>query len=401
MPDPFHSHPIVIVGTGPAGLMAAHVLQLAGNQVILVEKRKSSGRKLLVAGSSGLNITFDCPLPAFINNYSAPTGRMERVLNHFTPMNWLQFIEGLGIRTFKGTSRRYFIEGMKAATLLRKWVEVIERSGGIFEFQEELEDFEIDTETQLIRLSFSSGEQKVAQAVCLSMGGGSWEKDEVPLRWPRIFERKGIGFTPFQSSNCGFQVEWPIRFLQEAEGQPIKNVVLTSSRGARHGELVITQYGVEGTPVYFAGEVGIVNLDLKPDLTEDQIRKKLTASRENLSPIRRVKKNLNLSPAALALIFHMTPQVILGDLEMLIQRLKKFPLHLKNRQPLSEAISSSGGVHWDELTDGLMLKKFPGVFLAGEMIDWDAPTGGFLIQGCVSMGHWVGHSISTYLKKKS
>lgn len=401
MPDSFHSPPIVIVGTGPAGLMAAHVLQLAGNQVILVEKRKSSGRKLLVAGSTGLNITFDSPLPAFIRNYSAPLGRMERILNHFTPVNWLQFIEGLGFRTFKGTSRRYFIEGMKAAAFLRKWVEEIESAGGVFEFQRELEDFEVDPESQLIRLSFTGGDQQVARAVCLCLGGGSWEKDEVPLRWPKIFERKGIGYTPFQSSNCGFQVEWPSQLLQEVEGQPIKNVVLTSSRGVRHGELVITEYGVEGTPVYFAGQVGLVHLDLKPDLTEDQIRKKLTATRENLSPIRRVKKNLNLSPAALALVFHMTPQTILGDLEKLIQQLKKFPLHLKDRQPLAEAISSSGGVHWDELTDALMLKKYPGVFLAGEMIDWDAPTGGFLIQGCVSMGHWVGSSVSNYLKEKS
>lgn len=393
------SLPIVVIGTGPAGLMASSVIAAAGKKVIVAEKRKSFGRKLLVAGSSGLNITFDCPLPEFIANYSAPRERIEPILKAFTPANWLAFIEKLGIGTFKGTSRRYFIEGMKAPALLKRWVSSIEASGGVFQFQKELESFEVDPVQRTVRVSFSGGQEIQAQAVCICLGGGSWEKDEVPLRWPSLFERMKIGFTPFQSSNCGFQVKWPAEFLEEAEGKPIKNVVLSSSRGARQGELVITGYGIEGTPVYFAGEVGTVFLDLKPDLTLEQIEKKLMSPKENLSPIRRVKKYLNLSPAALALIFHLTPKETLNHFRSLIHQIKKFPLQLNSRQPLEEAISSSGGVHWDELNDSLMLKKYPGVFLAGEMLDWDAPTGGFLIQGCVSLGHWAGKELLNYLNE--
>lgn len=323
---------------------------------------------------------------------------MEPILREFTPKDWLGLIESLGVKTFLGTSRRYFIEGMKAPALLRKWVQAIEDQGAVFEFQRELEDFEFDDQLRAVRVKFSGGKEIQARALCLCLGGGSWEKDEKPLRWLKIFERKGIQIHPFQSSNCGFQVEWPARLLEEAEGQPIKNLVLSSSRGSRAGEVVITKYGIEGTPVYFAGDVGKVYLDLKPNLSVQDILKKLSASQENLSPIRRIKKFLNLSPAALALVYHLSPPTVLNDLEALVARVKHFPLDLKSRQPLEEAISSSGGVSWDELTETLMLKHYPGVFVAGEMLDWDAPTGGFLIQGCVSLGHWAGKSILDYLK---
>jgi uncharacterized flavoprotein (TIGR03862 family) len=393
--------PVVIVGTGPAGLMAAHAVAARGHRVVILEKRKGSGRKLLVAGSSGLNITYDAPLREFVKNYSAPSGRMEAVLQAFSPDSWLKFIASLGVGTFKGTSRRYFVDGMKASVLLRSWCAAIEQMGGSFLHQRELTDFHTDPGTGAVCLKLGNGEEVLGKAACLTLGGGSWEKEEKPLRWPEIFRRKGLGIRDFQASNCGFQVEWPPALLKEAEGQAVKNVILRSSRGSRSGELVITRYGIEGTPVYFAGEVGTVHLDLKPDLTAESIRAKLLSSKENLSPVRRVKKNLNLSDAALALIFHLTPKAILGDLELLIHRLKEFPLELKARQPLEEAISSSGGVAWQELTDSFMLKKHPGIFLAGEMIDWDAPTGGFLIQGCVSQGYAAGQGLLKYLEVRT
>src|SRR5262249_10253097 len=159
---------------------------------------------------------------------------------------------------------------------------------------------------------------------------------------------------------------------------PVKNVVLSSSRGQRAGDLVITKYGVEGTPVYFAGEVERVFLDLKPDLSEEQMLRKMSLVKENLSPLRRVKRYLKLGEGALALLYHLTPEAEAQDLRKLVARIKRFPLDLLERQPLAEAISSSGGISWDELDEKLMLRRFPGVFVAGEMIDWDAPTGGFL-----------------------
>jgi uncharacterized flavoprotein (TIGR03862 family) len=393
--------PVIIVGTGPAGLMAAHVVASHGHSVLIVEKRKGSGRKLLVAGSSGLNITFDAPVSEFAKFYTAPIGKMEMALKAFPPASWLEFIEGLGIGTFKGTSRRYFVEGMKASHLLRNWCSAIEKKGGVFFHQRELTGFRSEPATGEVVLTFGEGTEIRAKAACLCLGGGSWEKDENPLRWPEIFKKMGIAFREFRSSNCGFQVAWPEALLQEAEGQALKNVVLSSSRGSRSGELVITRYGLEGTPVYFAGEVETVHLDLKPDMSAEAIKSKLQSTRENLSPIRRVKKLLNLSEGALALIFHLTPKAMLGNLDDLVCRLKKFPIELKARQPLEEAISSSGGVEWSEVTDSLMLKKAPGIFLAGEMLDWDAPTGGFLIQGSVSQGFVAGMALVEYLNSES
>jgi hypothetical protein len=390
MGEPLEKKPVVaVVGSGPAGLMAAFVAAKQGCEVHLFEKRRGAGRKLLIAGSSGLNITYDCPLEEFVTHYSGPRSRFQTFLQEFSPAQWIEFIEALGIPTFKGTSRRYFVEGMKASHLLRAWVDALQKQGTTIHFDHELRDFQCISNGR-VRLDFAAGSSFQADAVCLSFGGGSYEEQEVPLRWPEVFKRKGLVFHPFEASNVGFQVDWPAALLTEAEGKPIKNVVLSSSRASRSGDLVITRYGVEGTPVYFAGEVGTVYLDLKPDLSPEKLLSKLTMTKENLSPMRRVKRFLNLSEGALALIFHLTPKERLGDLSALVAALKKFPLQLLARQPLAEAISSSGGLSWAGVSEQLELVGFPGVFVAGEMLDWDAPTGGFLIQGCVSQGFVAG-----------
>ncbi|MGK5082097.1 TIGR03862 family flavoprotein [Bdellovibrionota bacterium FG-1] len=392
-----------IVGTGPAGLMAAYEVAQAGYSVVLFEKRRGPGRKLLIAGSSGLNVTYDAPGAEFAAHYGVQRERFLKIFSVFSPQQWLAFIEHLGIKTFKGTSRRYFVEGLKASSLLRAWLDELSALGARLELGHECSGFEDSSDG--VRLYFDdpekSGDAQAVfdfDAVCFCLGGGSYEPDENPLRWPRFFREKGLGFQDFEASNVGFQVDWPPALLKEVEGKPIKNVVLSSSRGQRSGDLVITHYGVEGTPVYFAGEVGTVYLDLKPDLSEAQIRAKLLLCRENLSPIRRIKRFLNLGEGALALLFHLTPSAVLSDLNAMMDLVKRFPLPLRQRQPLSEAISSSGGLKWDGLDETFMLRAYPGVFVAGEMLDWDAPTGGFLIQGCVSQGAVAGQGIVAYLK---
>ena len=389
---------VAIVGSGPAGLMVAEVLAAQGYAVRVYEKKPGLGRKILIAGSSGLNVSYDAPLHEFIKNYgNLESERWKSLLGQFTPEDWVNQIKSLRLDVFRGTSRRYFIQGMKGSGLLKNWVESLKNRGVEFHLNEECVGFAASTDGIQLNFANKSSEEFTAVAFCL--GGGSWEKAEKPLRWPAFFKSQGIGFREFHSANAGFRVDWPPGLIAEAEGLPVKGIVFRSAKGQRAGELMITAYGLEGTPVYSLGETGDVWLDLKPTLSHEEILVKLTVARENLAPLRRVKKYLNLSPAAQALLFHLTPPDVLADLPGLIRHLKHFPLRLGERQPLEEAISSAGGVLWPELDESLMLKKFPGVFLAGEMIDWDAPTGGFLIQGCVSQGACAGKGILHFLKK--
>ncbi len=393
------SQSIAIIGTGPAALMTADVLSQSTHRVSIFEKRKGLGRKLLIAGSSGLNITNDLPVEEFKRHYSGPPELWNQVLGGFSPQDWIQFIETLGSPTFKGTSGRYFVQDMKASGLLQKWKQRLDQRKVEFYFDHECVDFETSHTSPRITLSFEGGKKMQFDAVYFALGGGSYEPKEDPLRWPALFIRKEIDFSPFTPSNVGFRVDWKANFLKEAEGLPIKNIELSSPRGVRRGEIVITNYGMEGTPVYFVGQTGEVRLDLKPDLSIGQMIAKCRSVRENLSPIRRVKRQLNLSEAALALLFHEAPQSCLGDLEKLCQLIKSFPLLFIGKQPLVEAISSAGGINLNEINTKFMLKKFPGIFIGGEMLDWDAPTGGFLIQGCVSQGFAVGSSILSYLQE--
>ncbi|MEO5968328.1 MAG: TIGR03862 family flavoprotein [Bdellovibrionia bacterium] len=392
---------VAVIGSGPAALMAADVISGAGHQVTVFEKKKGPGRKLLIAGSSGLNITNSLPHSEFLKNYTGPPEIWKSLLADFSPQNWIGFIESLGLSTFEGTSGRYFVKEMKASKLLRAWIERLNGRGVEFLYSHELSGFNRDTGADnppsKWQLNFSTGSPGTFDAICFCLGGGSYEPNEVPLRWPNAFISKNIGFDPFIPSNVGYQVEWSDKFLTECEGQPLKNVRLISSRGSRLGDVIVTRYGLEGTPVYFVGQPGVVRIDLKPDLSVEQILSKCRSVKENLSPMRRIKKQLSLCPASLGLLFHFTPKNVADDLNRLVSHLKNFPLQFLGSQSLDEAISSAGGLHMTELTADLMLIKYPGVFAAGEMLNWDAPTGGFLIQACVSQGYRAGQGILRYL----
>lgn len=359
--------------------MAATVLAEAGAKVSIFEKRRAPGWKILVAGSSGLNVTNALPLPEFSSHYEPqvfPSGlTWTEILKSFPPEAWIQFIEKLGMRTFKGSGGRWFVEDMKAARFLAAWTQRLESLGVVFRFDQELTDFFQD------QLAFASGEKVNFQHVIFALGGGSWEKKEIPLRWPEVFRAKGVAFEDFTASNAGYHVNWPAAFVQEAEGRPIKNMVLTTAKGRRVGELVVTHYGLEGTPVYAVGVSGPASLDLKPDLSVEEVQSRLESVRENLSPARRVKRALGLCPVSQALVFHLCRETTPVTLAAWI---KAVPIPLGPSRPLSEAISSRGGFSLSEVTAEFELKKFPRHYAVGEMLDWDAPTGGFLIQACVS-----------------
>jgi uncharacterized flavoprotein (TIGR03862 family) len=383
---------IAVIGSGPAGLMAADGLASAGHAVTLFEKRKGLSWKLYIAGGSGLNISNSLPLDSFAKHYTGPAAHWHDCLQAFGPQAWLQFIEEkLGIGTFLGTSQRYFVETMHAALLVRNWKRRLEGLGVTITLNTAITDFRQDEAGW--ELWSEEQSQGTFDALVFALGGGSYEK-EGGLSWPTMFTNKGLVFKPFEPSNTGFEVAWPAAFLQEAEGEPVKNIRLSSSRGERKGDLVITQYGLEGTPIYFVGMKGLVHLDLKPDLTLEQIIQRLQKTRENLSPMRRAQKLLQLNKGSRALLFHMAPADAIRDVPGLAQLIKKFPLHLEQPRPLSESISASGGLGWENFDDKLMLKSLPGVYCAGEMIDWDAPTGGFLIQACIAQGHWISRQLS-------
>jgi len=388
---------IAVVGSGPAGLMAATVVARAGHRVRLFEKRPAAGRKLLIAGRSGLNVSADLGLAEMIAHYT-PADRMRPWLQGFPPEAWLRFLGDLGVRTFRGTSRRWFVEGMKAPPLLTAWLEELRRLGVERAHGQEWIGFAADPAAAVggVDLRFADAPSFRCDACVLCLGGGSWESEGV--RWPDNLQAHGLEVTPLRPSNVGFAVDWPAPLLAEAEGQPVKNVTLRSARGERTGDLVITAYGLEGTPLYFVGHVGPVHLDLKPDLDMEGVRRRLLSCRENLSPMRRIQRTMKLGRGALALLYHASPRDAMSDVDAVAALIKAFPLHLLRTQPLAEAISSAGGLAWSELDDALMLRRFPGLFAAGEMIDWDAPTGGFLIQGCVSQGHAAGMGVARYVE---
>ena len=398
---------VAVVGSGPTALMAADVLSDTGAiGVTVFDKRAGLGRKLLIAGSSGLNITNSLPLEEFISHYTGPREFWDRSVRKFTPQAWIHFIENdLGISTFEGTSGRFFVENMKAAELLRAWRKRLTDRKVRFELGQEMVGFSARADGRC-ELSFAQSAPASFDAVLFALGGGSYETEEKPLRWPEIFQKKNLQFQPFRPSNVGYELAWTPKFLEEAEGKPIKGMSLRTAKGRRQGEIVVTRYGLEGTPVYFVGQTGPAWIDFRPDQSTDSLAARLQEIKENLSPLRRIKKLLHLDEAALALLYHFDSS---GRLKApaptshegwgeIAQLLKNFPIELKDSRPLDESISSSGGLDLSELTEDFMLRKFPGFFAAGEMLDWDVPTGGFLIQGCVAQGAAAGQGILKQLK---
>lgn len=391
MPNSSAKH-IAIVGSGPAALMTASVCAAYGLKVSVFEKNKGPGRKLLIAGGSGLNISNSLPIHAFAAEYSGDGIDWRNLLRQFSPSDWLAFLNNLGLETFEGTSGRYFVREMKASGLLRAWIGDLESKGVALHYGHELTDF-TKADRERLTLHFTGGQSVTVDAAVLALGGASWLAENETLSWPQMFAAKGIAVMPFTAANCGFEVAWKKEFLAEAAHQPLKNAVFTSSAGSKKGDLLVTEYGLEGTPVYTCGRSETCYIDLKSDLTAGQIEQKLNSVRENLSPLRRAKKLLGLSPTALALLYHHGPDGGLQTNAQLAQLVKNFPVALLRPRPLSEAISSAGGIALSEITAEFALKKFPKIYTIGEMLDWSAPTGGFLIQACVSQGHAAGNAL--------
>ncbi|MCB1096243.1 MAG: TIGR03862 family flavoprotein [Verrucomicrobiae bacterium] len=398
---------IAIVGGGPAGLRAAEVAAAGGATVTVYDAMPSVGRKFLVAGKSGLNLTNAEPLSPFLDRYTTPglaAADWRLLVERFDNRALRDWAADLGFSTRESAGGKVFPEPMKAAPLLRAWVRRLRELGVHFALRRQLTA--IGDGPELTFWTAESFEIVRPGAVVLALGGGSWPRTGSTGSWQRLLKDHGIAVSPLQAANSGWESPWPEALLSDSEGLPLKNVSVRvggHSASSAYGDLVITRYGLEGAPIYRLGpELRtsalpiVVTLDLKPDLTAETVATRLASVQRNY--VREASRRLKLSPAATALLKHLPDIGPWTSPVDLARTVKACPILLTGPRPLAEAISSAGGVPWTELTSSMMLKKLPGVFVAGEMIDWDAPTGGYLLQACFTTGTHAGREAVEYIR---
>lgn len=388
----------VVIGGGPAGLMAAEALSQAGIRVQVYDAMPSLGRKFLLAGRGGLNLTHSEPLEKFATRYSHP--RAASWLQTFSPQQIREWAQGLGVETFVGSSGRVFPTEMKAAPLLRSWVRRL-RAGGV-DFQPRWR-WEGWTASGELLFSTPDGERLLeAQALVLALGGGSWPKLGSNGAWVPWLQARGLSVAGLQPSNCGFEVSWSEIFRERFGGAALKSVEIEG----RRGECVVTQYGLEGSLLYpfspgWRDEIGrsgsaLVKLDLLPGQSLEKLTALLSRPRGSHSTAKHLAR-AGLEGVKAGLVREVLKD--LSDPAAVADCAKNLPLRLTAPRPLEEAISSAGGVCFEELSEELMLRRLPGVFCCGEMLDWEAPTGGYLLTACLASGLVAGRGAAAYLNQ--
>lgn len=389
---------IVIIGGGPAGLRAAEVARANGARVVVCDSQRSVGRKFLLAGRGGLNLTHGEPVENFPARYGDEPERWQELLTEFGPDDLRAWAADLGVETYVGTSERVFPHGQKAAGLLRAWLKRLRTSGVEFRVGARLTNFARTDDGWRVEFeSATGGFSLTADAIVLALGGASRPETGSDGTWSDILASHGVNVAPWAPANCGWEVDWPAALLKQAEGLPLKNLTVRAGDQSVSGELLITRHGLEGGAIYQLGRKlramrqPCLVIDFKPQLSVETMRKRAIGLGAAPDWFRAWK----LSVAAIAMLQTVQPNDT-NDCEQLIARVKNFVLPLIGPRPIAEAISSAGGVRWRELDDNLMLPKLPGIFVAGEMIDWEAPTGGYLLQGCFSTGTRVGRAAARY-----
>jgi uncharacterized flavoprotein (TIGR03862 family) len=415
MPDPSQTQfQAAVIGAGPAGLMAAEVLAQGGVSVHLYESKPSAGRKLLVAGSSGLNLTRAEPFDVFLSRYGSQSQNLKPLLVAFGADQLIDWVHHLGIETFVGSSARVFPKEMLAASFLHTWLERLKALGVHFHYEHTWQGW---TENNGLRFHSPQGEiTDKADAVILALGGASWPQLGSTGEWAAILKHHGVSLAPFQPANCGFEVHWSDFFRSRFAGQPLKTVSLnfTDSFGrsfTQQGEFVITEHGVEGSLIYAAGALlrdeitangkAVFYLDLMPDWPYEKLVERLLRPRGTRSMASHLEKSVGIKGVKSALLWEFLPRDMFQQSEQLAKAIKALPIPLTAPRPIAEAISTAGGVLFSELNQDLMLRNLPGVFCAGEMLDWEAPTGGYLLTACFSSGHAAGLSALDWLNNKS
>jgi len=407
---PANTH-VAIIGGGPAGLMAAEVLSQAGIRVDVFDGMPSVGRKFLLAGVGGVNITHSEAYPAFLSRYAARAPQIAPLLRAFDADALCQWIHQLGIETFIGSSGRVFPTDMKAAPLLRAWLKRLRDSGVVIHTRHRWLGWDANG---AMRIDSPEGEISVnPDATLLALGGGSWSRLGSDGAWMLPLEQRGVDLAPLQPSNCGFEVQaWSELMVSKFAGAPLKNIAIGLNDDIpRLGECVITATGIEGSLIYALSApireeinrygAAVIHIDLLPGRPVDKLQAALSKPRGSRSMAKHLHSQVGIDGVKAALLRELTDAETFADPALLARAIKAWPLTLVKTRPLDEAISSAGGVRFEAMDERLMLKALPGVFCAGEMLDWEAPTGGYLLTGCFASGRAAGLGMVQWLKHKT
>ncbi len=397
------THEIAIIGSGPAGLMAAEAAATAGARVTIYERMPSPARKFLLAGRGGLNLTHSEPLAGFLTRYSEAQAHLAPLIESFSPDALRAWAEELGQECFVGSSGRVFPKSFKASPLLRAWLRRLEALGVELRLRHVFRGW--DAQGRL-RFETPEGESLVeANACVLALGGASWPRLGSDGGWVDLLRAEGLSVAPLRPSNCGFEVNWsPV--LKSFAGFPLGPVTLTGAGRSLRGECVITDYGIEGGAIYTLsaglrdaierdGAAELV-IDLRPDVSHETLAARLGRPRGGQSMSSVLRKSGGLPPVAAALA--REPGPLPADPAALAERIKALPLRLTGVRPIARAISSAGGLRFDDVTAELMARARPGLFVAGEMLDWEAPTGGYLLQACFASGRMAGQAAAEFAR---
>ncbi len=404
---------IAVIGAGPAGLMAAEVLAQGGAEVTVYDAMPSAGRKFLMAGRGGLNLTHSEPLPQFLARYREAMPRLASAIEAFSPDALREWSEALGQPTFVGSSGRVFPKAFKASPLLRAWLRRLDAAGVQFAFRHRWSGW--DEQGRLL-FQTPDGQRAVEpRATVLALGGGSWPRLGSDGAWTETLAARSVTISPLRPSNSGFTVAWSDIFRDRFEGQPLKGVALSFGSHAVRGEAIITRSGIEGGAVYaLSAELreavlrdgqATLQVALRPDIDMNHLIAKLSAPRGKQSLSNFLRKAAGLSPVAIGLLQEAAKAQGLSlsslpadDLARLINAV---PIQLTGIAPIARAISTAGGIAFDELDADFMIRRLPGVFAAGEMLDWEAPTGGYLLQASFATGAAAGRGVLKWLANGS
>jgi uncharacterized flavoprotein (TIGR03862 family) len=403
---------VAVIGGGPAGLMAAEVLSEAGIRVDVYDAMPSVGRKFLMAGKGGMNITHSEPMDDFLTRYGARSAQIAPLLDAFGPDALREWIQGLGISTFVGSSGRVFPTEMKAAPLLRAWLHRLRESGVRFHMRHRWTGWSDENE-----LVFETADGKIAvqaDAVILALGGGSWARLGSDGAWVPTLSARGIAVVPLKPANCGFDVNWSAHFSEKFAGEPLKSVTVsfTDSAGQLHvkqGDLMVTASGVEGGLIYALSGLlrdqieacgsAVIRIDLVPGKDLARVMTEVDHPRGSRSMSSHLQSRANIKGVKAGLLRELLSREAFEKSELLAAGIKSLSLKLIAPRPLDEAISSAGGVRFEDMDDALMVR--PGLFCAGEMLDWEAPTGGYLLTACFASGRRAGLGALEWLKNEA